>query len=273
MAPKGSLNVVGIGIRFAAETTPEALECIKGADRLFFLSADSLAGHWLQKMNGSAESLQPFYAPGKDRSVTYEEMVEHVLKPVFAGFNVCLAAYGHPGAFAYPTHESVSRARAAGFSARMLPGISADACLIADLGIDPAIAGMQSFEASDFLVYNRRHDPRSALILWQIGVIGEWRYKPQDTPWNPAGLKVLLETLLQDYDPRHEVIVYEASPFVVCEPNVQRVPLAELAKAHITPISTLYVPPRETAEPDLDVLRRLGFDVPTLQQPARSASE
>ena len=188
-------------------------------------------------------------------------MASYVCAHVAKGFDVCFAAYGHPGVFAYPTHESIRRARAAGCEARMLPGISADACLYADLGIDPAVVGMQSFEATDFLVHRRVHDPRSGLILWQIGVIGEFGYKQETTPWNPAGLQMLTETLLRCYGADHEAIVYEASPYVLCGPSIQRVALGALSDARVTPISTLYVPPKEHAISDLDVLRRLGVDV------------
>jgi hypothetical protein len=37
----------------------------------------------------------------------------------------------------------------------MLPGISAEDCLFADLGIDPGIYGCQSYEATDFLANGR----------------------------------------------------------------------------------------------------------------------
>jgi len=34
----------------------------------------------------------------------------------------------------------------------MLPGISAEDCLFADIGVDPGIYGCQSFEATDLFV-------------------------------------------------------------------------------------------------------------------------
>ena len=53
--------------------------------------------------------------------------------------------------FVQPSHESIAIARLEGFSARMLPGISAEDCLFADIGLDPGKDGCQSFEATDFL--------------------------------------------------------------------------------------------------------------------------
>jgi hypothetical protein len=63
-----------------------------------------------------------------------------------------------------PAHESIRRARMEGISACMLPGISAEDCLFAELGIEPSENGCQSFEATDFLVYKRKFDNRSSLI-------------------------------------------------------------------------------------------------------------
>jgi hypothetical protein len=73
-----------------------------------------------------AESLQG----GNSRRQSYVEMVEHILTHVRSGYNTCVACYGHPGVFANPTHEAVRRAKDEGFSAKMLPGISAEDCLL-----------------------------------------------------------------------------------------------------------------------------------------------
>jgi hypothetical protein len=105
-------------------------------------------------------------------------MSELTLKYLREGLNVCVVYYGHPGVFVMPSHDSIRQARAAGFEAIMLPGISAEDCLFADLGIDPGRIGCQSFEATDFLVNRRKFDTSSHLILWQIGVIGDLSYDP-----------------------------------------------------------------------------------------------
>lgn len=257
--PAGSLTVVGTGIRVGAQTSPEARACIESADKVFFISADPLTERWLREINSTAEPLHRFYAPGKARHITYEEMIQCVLASVFEGLDVCLAGYGHPGVFAYPTHESIRRARAAGYKAKMLPGISADACLFADLGIDPGQHGYQSFEATDFLVYRRRFDSNSALVLWQFGLTGEMGYKNDLGAWNIAGVRRLVEELLRYYDAQHEVIVYQAGPYVCGNPSIERIQLAKLTEAKIGPLSTLYVPPRSDAEPDWNVVRELGL--------------
>ena len=70
---------------------------------------------------------------------------------------------------------------------------------------------------------------------------------------------MLTEVLLETYPPKHEVIVYEAAQLPVCEARIQRVALASLPEAHITPMSTLFVPPLSKPAVDQTMLRRLGI--------------
>jgi hypothetical protein len=49
--------------------------------------------------------------------------------------------------------DECTRSSTDGFDAVMLPGISAEDCLFADLGIDPGMIGCQSFEATDSITF------------------------------------------------------------------------------------------------------------------------
>jgi hypothetical protein len=262
----GSLTVVGTGIRLVSQTTPEARAHIERAQKVLALVAEPATSLWIEKLNPNTESLHAFYSPGKDRHTTYEEMITRVLSLVREGLHVCVASYGHPGVFAYPLRESIRRAREEGYSATMLPGVSAEDCLFADLGVDPGEHGCQSFEATDFLVYNRKFDTSSSLILWQIGLVGEVGYKEENGLWSEHGLRVLVDVLRQHYGASHEAVVYEAAQYPVCDPIVQRVALASIVEARITPISTLYVPPKVLALPDMAMVRRLGIPLPDLRE-------
>ncbi len=246
--------MVGSGIKFGLQTTQQALQAIEHAERVLYLLADSVAAEWLKDLNPSAESLEHLYALGKPRSQTYEEMVEVILAPARRGLDVCAVFYGHPGVFGFPPHEAVRRARSEGFSAQMLPGISAEDCLFADLGVDPG-DGCQSFEATNFLLFPRSFDPSVSLVLWQVAAIGE---APGTDRPNRAGLKVLAEYLQRSYSKKDEVILYEASPYPVGDPIVQRLPLGDLPKAEVRSMTTLYVPPKGHPPPDLEMFDRLG---------------
>ena len=253
-ARAGELVVVGTGIKLVNHTTLEALDCIKRADRLIYLVTDPATETWLRRLNAAAESLIDCYAPGKPRERSYREMVQRMLAAVRTGAYVCAAFYGHPGVFVNPAHHAVRRARREGFRARMLPGVSTEDCLFADLGVDPADHGCQSFEATDFLAYRRRFDPTSALILWQVGVLGEPSF-PTEAGCRPERLERLTRVLRRHYDDRHPVILYEAAQFAVSEPRITKIPLSKLPTTRLWSITTLYIPPKPSRTPDAAVMR------------------
>lgn len=258
MIHNGSLIVVGTGIKAISHLTIEAQAHIRDADKLLYLVADPVTERWLCDENPTAESLYRFYGTDKDRSQSYEEMVEELIRPVKAGLNVCCAFYGHPGIFAYPGREAVRRLRGDGYFARLLPGISAEDCLFADLGIDPGVYGCYSVEATDFLLRQRMFDPRSTLVIWQIAIIGV-QTNPSSAA-NRRGLQVLTDRLLSTYGTEHEVILYQAAQFALGDATVHRIPLRELPDAPMTPIFTLVVPPLFTeSKDDRTLARTLGM--------------
>ncbi len=252
----GSLTIVGTGIKAVRHCTFEAQEEMKQAETLLYLVADPIVAQWIHSLKADAEPLHRFYDPAKPRIDTYHEIVDRIMECVHAGKRVCVAFYGHPGVFVYPAHKAIAQARAEGFRAELQPGVSAEDCLFADLGLDPGNDGCQSFEATDFLIYRRRFDEHVALILWQIAVIGELGYNPERV-FNAPGLAILVEALSKVYGDDHEVIVYEAAQYPVCNPIIDKVPLSQLATARISGISTLYVPPLGRQSPDQEMLKRL----------------
>ena len=237
--------------------TPEAASAIERADDVLYLVTQPLTAQWIERTNPRSRSLDGLYAPGKPRRDTYAEMVDELLSPVRAGREVCAAFYGHPGVFVHPGHEAVRRARAEGHRARMLPAVSALDCLVADLGIDPAATGLQSYEATDFLVHRRPVDEAATLVLWQIGVVGELGYASAPRREN---LALLVDRLARAYPRGHEVIVYEASPYpLVADPFVLRVPLEQLPDAQVPLLATLVVPPARRPRRDRALAARLGL--------------
>jgi uncharacterized protein YabN with tetrapyrrole methylase and pyrophosphatase domain len=254
----GSLTVVGTGMLIAGQITQEALLAIESAEKLYFLVTDIVTSRWLGKLNGTAESLYGCYADGKPRAETYAEMVARILASVREGHQVVVAFYGHPGIFVAPSHEAIRIARSEGYPAQMLPGVSAEDCLFADLGIDPGDRGCQSFEATDFLLRKRLFDPTSTLILWQIGGIGAFDFQSKPL-WSRKGLAVLQRELLRHYPAGHEVVVYEAVPYPTLPPKILRLPLSELEDGEVTIRSTLLVPPLPDRESDAEMRLALGI--------------
>jgi uncharacterized protein YabN with tetrapyrrole methylase and pyrophosphatase domain len=263
---RGSLTVVGTGIQLAGQLTTEARAALVGADEVLYLMGDVVALRSLERLNPNSRSLQEQYVSGRPRAETYAAIVEEILAAVRSGGQVCVALYGHPGVFAQPAHEAIRQSRAEGFSARMLPAVSAEDCLFADLGVDPGANGCQSYEATDFLLRRRKVDTSAGLILWQISVVGNLTYAPEG---DLSRLPVLVDCLCGLYPPSHEVVLYEASPFPGCGPAVERLPLAEVADAKVSLATTLYVPPKGPRKVDHDMVSRLGLPSATATSSAR----
>jgi uncharacterized protein YabN with tetrapyrrole methylase and pyrophosphatase domain len=256
-ARKGSLIVVGTGIRTVGHLTMEAVAWIKQADKVLYVVGDPVAELVLKEMNpNGSESMTGMYAEGKQRIDTYNQMVERTLECVRAGMLTCMACYGHPGVFVYPSHESIRRARAEGYSARMLPGISSEDCLFADLGVDPGINGCQSYEATDFLLNGRVIDPTSSVVLWQIGVVGDATFKAMG--YDLSAMPLLVERLLKIYPATHPMFLYEAAVFHGCEPVIRKITAAELAYGPLSAGYTLYIPPAYQSSSDPTTYYRMN---------------
>jgi uncharacterized protein YabN with tetrapyrrole methylase and pyrophosphatase domain len=252
------LTIVGTGIAGPVHVTIQAMTAIEGAEKVCFLAADPVTQAWIESLRPDAEDLGTAYAVGRRRMDSYQSMVERILGPVRLGKRVCAAFYGHPGVFAFPSHEAVRRARQEGYTAAMLPAVSAEDCMFADLGVDPGSCGCQSFETTDFLVQRRKHDPSSGLVLWQAGAIAVSDHR-RGNLWNREGLQVLMDVLLESYPPDHPITIYEANSFPIGESKILRVALAALGQAPVTGLSTLWIEPLPNRAPDLEVLRRLGL--------------
>jgi hypothetical protein len=210
----------------------------------------------IERLNANTRSLHGHYRPGLVRTDTYNAIAEDILAAVRRGGKICVAFYGHPGVFAQPAHDAIRLAREEGYNARMLPAVSAEDCLFADLGVDPGATGCQSYEATDFLIRQRKIDTSAALVLWQVGVVGNLTFAPEG---DSSRLPVLVDCLCTLYPPEHEVVLYEASPFPACGPIVDRLPLADVASANASPASTLYVPPLSARSVDREMVIRLGL--------------
>ena len=253
---RARLAVVGVGIQSSAHVSQLAKSHVREADKVLYLTADASSSAWVRRENASAESLERFYARGKLREQTYEETIEYVLSFVRAGARTCFAVYGHPGVFAYATHESIRRARAEGYEATMVPAISAEDCLYADLGIDPGDHGCQSYEATDFLIHDRVVDPASALVLWQVGAVGNLQLVER---CDERALALLVAELERRYGAEHRLVLYRASAHPMIPSSIRWLTVQELAAAEVVPMSTVYVPPLRRPRVNEHVVRQLGL--------------
>jgi diguanylate cyclase len=245
---ESGLVVVGSGIQLGRHLSARCLSEIQEAERVLVLT-DGAAFGMIAELRPDLIDLRVHYGTGKDRRQTYREMEATIMAEVRAGKRVCAVFYGHPGIFADVPHAVIRKAREAGFSARMEPGISSEACLYADLGIDPGRSGVQSIEATQFLLEDRQIDTRSLLLLWQVALTGDiacTRFHAE-----PAEIQKLVERLQLDYPADHEVILYEAARLSVEPFRAERLALRDLAAAHFEEYTTLVIPACAPRHPDL----------------------
>lgn len=252
----GSLVCVGTGMTLGAHISPIAKSHIEQAEVVFSLMANGFAEKWLEGMNTDVRSLQSYYQEGKNRNITYNEMVEAILAEVRNGKKVVAAFYGHPGVFACISHRAIKKAELENLPASMEPGISAEDCLYADLGIDPGKTGCSHYETSQFMFYKRNVDTSAHLILWQVALAGDKSLAKFST--GSAYRQVLVDLLLEDYPSDHQVILYQAKGIAIDTMRADTIALTELVDAELLMHTTLVIPPCSKMQTNEAVLAKLA---------------
>lgn len=254
-----SLVVVGTGIKFMSHLTIEARANIEQADIVLYLVNEPMMKEWIQKANVCTESLENLYYKHESRVANYHAITEYILEVLRKQKHVCVVMYGHPAVFATPALDAAIKARAEGYDARVLPAISAEDCLFADLLIDPGSVGCVSFEATDLLVYQREFDVNCHLILWQVDVIGGLGH--QELHDNEVGINLLHQFLLKKYPADHPVIIYIASQYPGMSAEISEIKLSELVTIDIPSIATLYLPPANRASANQSIINQLNISI------------
>lgn len=254
-----SLVIAGTGIKFLSHLTVETSAYIKQADRVFFLVNEPAIKEWIRNNHPQTESLEFLYTKYALRKDCYKAITNYILEAVRKKQHICVVFYGHPAVFAQPGLDAVKLAKLEGFDAKILPGISAQDCLFADLMIDPGSHGCHSFEATDFLLFKRKFDPRGHLILWQVDIIGVLSNPLRHD--NKKGAELLVKYLCDFYQPNHEVFLYEAAQYPSIEPSIQSISLIDLPNAAYSKITTLYVPPIKNTWYDQEFINELGINI------------
>lgn len=236
---KGSLVIAGCGLH-PGHMTLETRGYIEAADKVLVVAPNPLSIQHIRDINPKAENLGRFYGGGATRLETYHMMAEHMVELVEAGYHVCNIFYGHPGIFVTSTHLAAKTLKEKDLPVKMLPGISADACLYADLNVDPASKGCQSVEATQFLLTERAIDTCSDLLIWQIGLVGEHTLKSREP--GKHGLTAITRLLSQHYPEDHQICLYQAPTLPGFEPVTDWLALKDLPQAKVSVPTTLYVP-------------------------------
>jgi uncharacterized protein YabN with tetrapyrrole methylase and pyrophosphatase domain len=237
------IGIVGTGIVGTHQLTREAEEVIRRCRRTFVIDSGYGIPEYLETLCPEVTELGSLYEPGKDRLPTYRRMAAAVVSAALAGAPVCLATYGHPWVYCYPTTLIVEAAPLLGLHVEVFPGVSSFDTLLVDLGIDIALSGVQMYEATDLLLRRRPLQSDVACVIWQPTVVNDPTYRPER--YTVEQFLPLQEYLLRFYPARHEAAIVTTKTFPLTRSVVQRLPLGDLAVEleRAPQVGTLYIPP------------------------------
>lgn len=249
------IGIVGTGIVGSHQLTREAEEVIRRCRHTFVIESGYGLPDYLETLCPKVTSLAPLYEAGKDRLPTYRRMAAEVIAAAVEEAPVCLASYGHPWVYCYPTTLITRAAPLVGLHVEVFPGVSAFDTLLVDLGTDIAANGIQMYEATDVLLRRRPIQSDVTCIVWQPTVVGDPTYRIES---GKAEQFMPLQRYLTDiYGQDHEVALVTSKTFPLTRSVVRRFPLRDLAVelAEAPRVATLYLPPlTERAVEDAELL-------------------
>ncbi|KAG9091311.1 hypothetical protein FS749_016640 [Ceratobasidium sp. UAMH 11750] len=240
---RGSLTIAGSGIASVSHMTLQTLSYLKSADKVYYIVCDAVTEAFIQdNSKGNYFDLSAFYDKDKHRYKSYVQMSEAMLKDVRAGQDVLGIFYGHPGVFVSPSHRALTLARREGYDAKMLPGISAEDYMFADLEFDPAQYGCMTREHRGYdygLSGEYISSSTSCFGLKSPGIIQKSKFH------------LLVDLLERDFGPEHKAVHYIGAVLPTTTTIMDTFTIADLRREDVAKqfntVSTLYVPPREVA--------------------------
>jgi uncharacterized protein YabN with tetrapyrrole methylase and pyrophosphatase domain len=252
------IAVVGLGIVGVHQITREVDEVIRRCNRTFVIESGYGVTDYLKTLCPQVESLGNLYERGKSRLPTYRKMAAEVISAALSTPPVCLAAYGHPRVYCYPTTLIQNAAPLLDLHVEVFPGISAFDTLLVDLGTDIAFDGIQMYEATDLLLRRRPLQNDVTCVVWQATIVGDPTYPARRH--EVEQFQPLQDHLLRFYPADHKVTLVMSKNFPLLRSIVQRFPLKELAmELYRAPqVGTLYIPPVQSRPiEDVELLERM----------------
>jgi uncharacterized protein YabN with tetrapyrrole methylase and pyrophosphatase domain len=223
--------------------TREAEEVIRRSNHTFVIASGYGLPEYLKTICPKVTNLGYLYEPGMNRMPTYQRMAAEVVSAAMAEGPVCLAVYGHPWVYCYPTALISRAAPLLGLHVEVFAGVSAFDNLLVDLGTDIAEHGIQMYEATDVLLRRRPLQSDVTTVLWQPTVVGDPTYP--SGPYAAEQFLPLQEYLLTFYPANHLVKLVTSKTHPLARSTVKTFELGTLAEqlAGAPSVGTLYIPP------------------------------
>jgi uncharacterized protein YabN with tetrapyrrole methylase and pyrophosphatase domain len=252
------IAVVGLGIVGSHQITREVQEVIRRCRHTFVIDSGYGVTDYLKTLCPKVSSLTGLYERGKSRLPVYRKMAAEVVVAALNEAPVCLAAYGHPWIYCYPTSLVKWAGQLLNLHVEVFPGVSSFDTLLVDIGTDIAFNGIQMYEATDILLRRRPLQPDVTCLIWQATIVGDPTYP--ERPHEAENFVPLQEYLIKFYPVHHEVTLVMTKTFPLLRSSVQKFPLHRLAhELHKAPqVGTLYIPPTDSRPiADLELLERM----------------
>lgn len=240
----GRLAIVGSGITAIAHLTLETIGYIMAADVVFYHANSGVTATHIRELNPNTIDLYQYYGEGKQRTITYVQMAELMLREVRRGQSVVGLFHGHPGYFVKSGRRALAIAELEGYETMLLAGISATDCLFSDLRIDPGVIGVQILKAGHVLRDHVTVATDNHVVLIQIGSVGDNTFS--FTGFKHPKLDRFFDKLIAIYGEEHDSIYYVASIFPGLDPIILERPLGDYRDRQIRDTvnaATLYLPP------------------------------
>src|SRR5262249_24541827 len=144
------IHIVGLGVKGIEHVTRETESACRRSNEILAVANLPAVLTYLKSLCLRVTDLHPLsYEEDENRLKAYDTMSAMVLAAALDHAPVTFATYGHPLIYVYPTRQIVDAAPYLGLTVRVLAGISSLDTMLIDLGVDPAIDGLQMYEATD----------------------------------------------------------------------------------------------------------------------------
>jgi len=253
------IYMVGLGVLNVDHITRETERVIRRSNEVLYVDTGVATQAYIEGLSPRATSLfATSYEEDGHRLNAYHRMAARVLDAAMDHPPVTFAMHGHPIVGAYAPFLIRDMARLLDLEVLVLPGVSAMDCLFADLMVDPCVAGMQMYEATDLLLRRRPLQPDVPALIWQIGCV-ETRLHSQRVS-KPERFERLRTHLLRFYPPEHQSTAVYSTPHPLMPSTVHRFALQDIC-AHAQSLHagfTLFIPAVcERPVEDHDLLRQM----------------
>jgi len=253
------IYILGLGILNVEHMTRETERVLRRCREVLYVDTGVATQAFLEGVCPRVTALyETSYEENGPRLNAYHRMAARVVNAAMDHAPVAFAMHGHPIVGVYAPFLIRDMARLLNLEVQVLPGISAMDCLFAELMVDPCVAGMQMYEATDLLLRRRTLHADVPALIWQIGSVETRLHTTRIS--KPERFERLRAYLLQFYPPQHPVSAFYSTPHPLMPSTVLAFALEDMCgHAHLLHAGfTLFVPSvGEKPVEDRELLRQM----------------